>query len=183
MGIIQRGMATLLQSLRNSSDFLQSAIKPETVLALANAGAKASKDAATAIQQAVQNLGTNFEAGGISQQDQVKADGARKRMAEISAKATAAAGLTATEMRKQFATPAPGQQSLTLPAAPMQQPIGAIVSSMAKIGGDIGGPQAGALDIARQQLQAQQRTAENTAKMVAQLSKTPSASTSGAVYQ
>jgi hypothetical protein len=183
MGIIQRGMATLLQSLRNSSDFLQSAIKPETVLALANAGAKASKDAATAIQQAVQNLGTNFEAGGISQEDQVQADEARKRMAEISAKATASAATTAETMRATFATPAPGQQALTLPAAPMQQPIGAIVSSMAKIGGDIGGPQAGALDIARQQLQAQQRTAENTAKMVAQLSKTSSASTSAAVYQ
>ena len=42
---------------------------------------------------------------------------------------------------------------------------------MAKIGGDIGGPQAGALDIARQQLQAQQKTAESTAKMADQLNK------------
>jgi hypothetical protein len=165
------GMATLLQSLRNSSDFLQNAIKPETVLALANAGAKASKDASTAIQQAVQNLGTKFEGGGISQQDQTEADDARKRMAEISAKATAAAGLTAVEMRKQFATPAAGEQAITTKAAVATQPLGSIVSSMAKIGGDIGGPQAGALDVARQQLVQQQRTADNTARMVDKLNK------------
>jgi hypothetical protein len=179
MGIIQKGMATLLQSLRNSSDFLQNAIKPETVLALANAGAKASKDASTAIQQAVQNLGTKFEGGGISQQDQTKADDARKRLAEISAKGTAAAGLTANDMRKKFATPAAGEQDLTdKKAAATQAPLGAIVSSMAKIGGDVGGPQTGALDVARQQLTQQQRTADNTAKMVEKLNKlTPAQST------
>jgi len=170
MGIIQRGMATLLQSLRNSSDFLQSAIKPETVLALANAGAKASKDAATAIQQAVQNLGTKFEGGGISQQDQTEADDARKRMAEISAKATAAASLTATEMRKQFATPAAGEQSITMKAAAATQPGTGIFSSLAKIGGDVGGGARG-VDVSREQLAAQQRTANNTAKMIDKLDK------------
>jgi hypothetical protein len=170
IGVIQKGMATLLQSLRNSSDFLQNAIKPETVLALANAGAKASKDASTAIQQAVQNLGTNFEGGGISQQDQTKADDAKKRMAEISAKATAAAGLTAAEMRKKFATPAAGEQSITTKAVAAPQPVAGIFSSMAKIGGDVGGGARG-VDVSREQLAAQQRTANNTAKMIDKLDK------------
>ena len=184
IGVIQKGMATLLQSLRNSSDFLQNAIKPETVLALANAGAKASKDAATAIQQAVQNLGTQFEGGGISQQDQTEADDARKRLAEISAKATAAAGVTATEMRKQFATPAAGKQNLTTAPPAAAQPGTGIFSSMAKIGGDVRGPQTSALDLARQQLQAQQKTAESTTKMAEQLTKlTPAQSTqTAAIY-
>ena len=169
IGVIQKGMATLLQSLRNSSDFLQNAIKPETVLALANAGAKASKDASTAIQQAVQNLGTQFEGGGISQQDQTDADDARKRLAEISAKATAAAGVTATEIRKQFATPAAGKQDLTTAPPAAAQPGTGIFSSMAKIGGDINGPRA--VDVSREQLSAQQKTAENTAKMIDKLDK------------
>jgi hypothetical protein len=63
------------------------------------------------------------------------------------------------------------------------KPVGSIVSSMAKIGGDVGGPQTGALDLARQQLQAQQRTADNTAKLVQQMSRPSSSSTSGSVYQ
>jgi hypothetical protein len=170
MGIIQKGLATLLQSLRNSSDFLQNAIKPETVLALANAGAKASKDASTAIQQAVQNLGTKFEGGGISQQDQTEADEARKRMAEIIAKATAAAGLTATQMRKKFATPAAGEQALTDKKAVATQPNTGIFSSMAKIGGDVGGGARG-VDVSREQLAAQKQTANNTAKMIDKLDK------------
>jgi len=64
------------------------------------------------------------------------------------------------------------------------KPVGAIVSSMAKIGGDIGGPQTSALDLARQQLQAQQRTADNTAKLVERMNKPsgPTAS-SAVVYQ
>jgi hypothetical protein len=62
------------------------------------------------------------------------------------------------------------------------QPVGGIVSSMAKIGGDILGPQTSALDIQRQQLQAQQRTADNTAKLVAQMSKPTGVATS-IVYQ
>jgi hypothetical protein len=58
------------------------------------------------------------------------------------------------------------------------KPLGSIVSSMAKIGGDVGGPQTGALDVARQQLTQQQRTADNTAKMVEKLNKlTPAQST------
>ena len=182
MGVIQKGMATLLQSLRNSSDFLQNAIKPETVLALANAGAKASKDASIAIQQAVQNLGTKFESGGISQQDQTKADDAKKRMAEISAKATAAAEVTATQIRKQFATPAAGKQDLTTaPPAAAQAGTG-IFSSMAKIGGDINGPRA--VDVSREQLSAQQKTAENTSKMIDKLDKlAPAQSTqTAAIY-
>jgi uncharacterized FlaG/YvyC family protein len=64
------------------------------------------------------------------------------------------------------------------------QPIGAIVSSMAKIGGDQGAAQTSAVDYARQQLQAQQRTAENTARMVEKLNKLqPASSMTGAIYQ
>lgn len=87
-------------------------------------------------------------------------------------------------MRGRFATPTPGQQALTLPAQTQAavQPVGGIVSSMAKIGGDILGPQTSALDIARQQLQAQQRTAENTAKLVAQM-KPQTTGTTTVVYQ
>jgi hypothetical protein len=62
--------------------------------------------------------------------------------------------------------------------------MGAIVSSMAKLGGDVGLPQFGVLDIQRQQLQAQQRTAENTARMVEKLNKLqPASSITGAIYQ
>jgi hypothetical protein len=109
---------------------------------------------------------------------------ARATMAEITARATASAATTAEAMRATFATPAPGQQALTMPAAKMEQPIGAIVSSMAKIGGDQGYAQTSAVDYARQQLQAQQETAKNTAKMVDKLNKLqPSSSNMGAVYQ
>jgi hypothetical protein len=62
------------------------------------------------------------------------------------------------------------------------KPVGAIVSSMAKIGGDVGFQNVGALDIQRQQLQAQQRTADNTARLVAQM-KPQVVPTSTVVYQ
>jgi hypothetical protein len=175
MGVIQKGLASLLQSLRNSSDFLQNAIKPETVLALANAGAKASKDAASALSAAISNVGAQITAPGApTETEQAQADDARRRMAEIEARTAATVA----------ATGAPGQQALTLPVQTQAavQPVGGIVSSMAKIGGDILGPQTSALDIQRQQLQAQQRTADNTAKLVAQMSKPTGVATS-IVYQ
>lgn len=183
MGVIQKGMASLLQALRNSSDFLQNAIKPETVLAIATAGAKASKEGASALTAAISEIGAQFSgATGISQDEQAKADNARRKMAEIVAKSATSAGLTAQEMRTRFATPMPGQQVLVIPEVKVEQPVGGIVSSMAKIGGDQYGAQVSALDIARQQLQAQQRTADNTAKLVAQMSK-PTSGTSSIVYQ
>jgi hypothetical protein len=89
-----------------------------------------------------------------------------------------------TTAREKYATPAPAPTGASFIPKMEDKPIGSIVSSMAKIGGDIGGPQTGALDIAREQLQVQQRTADNTAKMVEKLNKLPSASTSsGSVYQ
>ena len=183
MGVIQKGMASLLQSLRNSSDFLQNAIKPETVLAIANAGAKASKDAASALSAAISNVGAQITApSGPTQNEQVQSDEARRKMAEIEAKTAATVAATGIAMRGRFATPAPGQQPLTMPTPAAVQPIGGIVSSMAKIGGDILGPQTSALDIQRQQLQAQQRTADNTAKLVAQMSK-PTGGATSIVYQ
>jgi hypothetical protein len=95
-------------------------------------------------------------------------------MDAIKARAQESAAATAERLRTQFATPAAGTQDINLaqPAgAATQAPLGSIVSSMAKIGGDIGGPQAGALDVARQQLVQQQRTADNTARMVDKLNK------------
>lgn len=185
MGVIQKGMASLLQSLRNSSDFLQNAIKPETVLALANAGAKASKDAASALSAAISDIGARITApSGPTETEQASADNARRRMAEIEARTAATVAATGAAMRGRFATPTPGQQALTLPAQAQAavQPVGAIVSSMAKIGGDLAGPRISAIDIQRQQLQAQQRTADNTAKLVAQMSK-PTGGATSIVYQ
>jgi hypothetical protein len=97
----------------------------------------------------------------------------------IAQKSLADARQTQKEMQSKFATPAAGEQDLTdKKAAATQAPLGAIVSSMAKIGGDQGAAQTGAVDYARQQLQAQQKTAENTAKMVEKLNKlTPAQST------
>jgi hypothetical protein len=179
-------MASMLQSLRNSSDFLQKAISPETVLALANQGAKASKDAAASLSGLFKGAEKGFEGMlGISQNDQVAADEARKRNAEIEDRSRASAAMTAEGLRKQFATPVPSQQNLNLPTAQAAQPVGGIFSSMAKIGGDISGPQTGAIDLARQQLVAQQQTAQNTAKMVDKLNKLQptSASAGGSTYQ
>ena len=186
VGVIQKGMASMLQSLRNSSDFLQKAISPETVLALANQGAKASKDAAASLSGLFKGAEKGFEGMlGISQNDQVAADEARKRNAEIEDRSRASAAMTAEGLRKQFATPVPSQQNLNLPTAQAAQPVGGIFSSMAKIGGDISGPQTGAIDLARQQLVAQQQTAQNTAKMVDKLNKLQptSASAGGSTYQ
>lgn len=89
-----------------------------------------------------------------------------------------------TTAREKYATPAIAPTGASFIPKMEDKPIGSIVSSMAKIGGDIGGPQAGALDLARQQLQAQQKTAESTAKMADQLNKlTPAQSTqTAAIY-
>ena len=170
VGILQKGMASMLQGLRNSSDFLQKAISPETVLALANQGAKSSKEASESIKNLFSGGGKKItETLGLSQKDQVAADEARKRMSDIEGRAKKSAAQTADELRKKFATLAPNEKPLAPGAGKVESPVGPIVSSLAKIGGDIGGPQMGALDIARQQLQAQQRTAENTAKLLDKL--------------
>ena len=84
--------------------------------------------------------------------------------------------------REKFPTPAPAPTGADFLPKGTDKAVGGIVSSMAKIGGDVGGPQLGALDIARQQLQAQQRTADNTAKLVAQMSK-PTGGATSIVYQ
>jgi hypothetical protein len=185
VGVIQKGMASMLQSLRNSSDFLQQAISPETVLALANQGAKTAKDASAALKGLFSGEGKDFSGMlGISQNEQVAADEAKKRNEEIEARSKRTVAKTGEDLRKQFATPAPGQQALTLPTAKIEQPIGGIFSSMAKIGGDIAGPQASAADFARQQLVAQQKTADNTAKMVDKLNKLqPASSAMASSYQ
>ena len=103
----------------------------------------------------------------------------------IAQKSLADARQTQKEMQSKFATPAATPQDLTKPAkTAVAEPVGAIVSSMAKIGGDQGAAQTSAVDYARQQLQAQQRTAENTARMVEKLNKLqPASSMTGAIYQ
>lgn len=98
---------------------------------------------------------------------------------DILDQAKAQAGENARKNNPPPAPPPPGAEFLPKGT---EKAVGGIVTSMAKIGGDVGGPQLGALDIARQQLQAQQRTAENTAKLVAQMSK-PTGGTSSIVYQ
>ena len=186
LGVLQSGLAFVLNELRESSKVLKFAISESTVTGLAERGAAAVMTAANAVGEAVASVPAAFLEGTQAAQEASQGDiaAAKATMEEITARATASAGMTAEAMRAKFATPAPGQQSLTMPAEKADRPIGSIVSSMAKIGGDIGGPQTGALDIAREQLQVQQRTADNTAKMVEKLNKLPSASTSsGSVYQ
>ena len=119
---------------------------------------------------------------GPTQTEQVQSDEARRRMAEIESKTAATVAATGAAMRGRFATPAPGQQPLTIPTPAAVQPIGGIVSSMARIGGDLMGPSVSAMDIQRQQLQAQQRTADNTARLVAQM-KPQVVASSTVVYQ
>jgi hypothetical protein len=186
VGVIQKGMASMLQTLRNSSDFLQKAISPETVLFLANQGAKTAKEASTAFKGLFSGEGKDFTGMlGISQNEQVAADEARKRNEEIEARSKKSAAKTAEDLRKQFATPAKGEQAITMKPAAAESPVGMIVSSLAKIGGDQGGSQqTGMLDIARSQLIAQQETAKNTAK-IAEKMKTTSGSSdnAGSIYQ
>lgn len=204
LGIIEQGIAKVLNNLRQSSSVFANLVSPEMVQNLASAAGaniKAGREGmtaggqqiASATQAAASQLASNiadipaaFIAGQAAAQgaESEATAKARAEMADIAARSQMSAMATAEQLRAQFATPPPGQQAVTLPGAPVQaavQPVGAIVSSLAKIGGDLGGPQVGALDIARQQLQAQQRTADNTARLVAQMSK-PSAS-SAVVYQ
>lgn len=184
LGILQQGMAFVLGQLRESSKVLKFAISESTVTGLAERGAAAVSAAASAVGEAVASVPAAFLEGTKAAQEASQGDitNAKATLAEITARATASAGVTAEAMRAKFATPAPGQQTLTMPAAKAEQPIGAIVSSMAKIGGDVGGPKIGALDVARQQLQAQQQTAQNTAKLVKQMSK-PTSAAQAIVYQ
>jgi hypothetical protein len=92
---------------------------------------------------------------------------------------------TAAAAREKYATPIPAATGAGfIPKMEEAKSVGAIVSSMAKIGGDIGGPQTSAVDFARQQLVAQQQTAQNTAKMVDKLNKLqPASATTGSIYQ
>jgi hypothetical protein len=168
LGVLQSGLAFVLNELRESSKVLKFAISESTVTGLAERGAAAVMAAANAVGEAVASVPAAFLEGTQAAQEASQGDiaAAKATMEEITARATASAGVTAEAMRAKFATPAPGQQTLTMPAAKAEQPIGAIVSSMAKIGGDVGAPQMGALDVARQQLQAQQQTAQNTARLV-----------------
>lgn len=85
--------------------------------------------------------------------------------------------------REKYATPAPAVTGAAfIPKVEEQKPVGAIVSSLAKIGGDVGGPQTDALDVARQQLQAQQQTAQNTAKLLEKMNRPSNNSVPQVVY-
>jgi hypothetical protein len=91
---------------------------------------------------------------------------------------------TAAAAREKYATPIPAATGAGfIPKMEEAKPIGAIVSSMAKIGGDQGYAQTSAVDYARQQLQAQQETARNTARMVDKLNNLqPASPIMGAAY-
>lgn len=85
--------------------------------------------------------------------------------------------------KKKYTTPPPPPPGAGfIPKMEEAKPVGAIVSSMAKIGGDVGGPQTDALDVARQQLQAQQQTAQNTAKLLDKMSRPSNNSVPQVVY-
>ena len=187
LGVLQQGMAYVLGQLRESSKVLKFAISESTVTGLAERGAAAVISAATAIGEAVASVPSAFLEGTQAAQEASQGDiaTAKATMAEITARATSSAGLTAEAMRAQFATPAKGEQAITLKPAAAEAPVGMIVSSLAKIGGDQGGSQqTGMLDIARSQLIAQQETAKNTAR-IAEKMKTTSGSSdnAGSIYQ
>lgn len=100
------------------------------------------------------------------------------------AKIADSAERTQKAAREKYATPAPPPPGASYIPKMEDKPVGSIVSSMAKIGGDVGGPQNAGLDLARQQLQAQQQTAQNTAKMIEKLNKLQAPSSSNmVVYQ
>lgn len=87
----------------------------------------------------------------------------------------------ATKARKTHATPEPPPPTASY-IPKVEKPIGMIVSSMTKIGGDMSGPQVGALDVAREQLQAQQKTADNTARLIELMSRNNTSSVPQMVY-
>lgn len=87
-----------------------------------------------------------------------------------------------TTAREKYATPAPAPTGASFIPKIEDKPVGSIVSSMAKIGGDMAGPQTGALDVARQQLQAQQKTADNTQKLLETMTRNNISGTPSMVY-
>lgn len=187
VGVLQQGMAYVLSQLRESSKVLKFAISEGTVTGLAERGAAAVSAAATAIGEAVASVPTAFLKGTQAAQEASQGDiaTAKATMAKITARATSSAGLTAEAMRAQFATPAKGEQAITMKPTAAEAPVGMIVSSLARIGGDQGAnQQINMLDVARSQLIAQQETAKNTAKMVEKMRSSGSSSeASASVYQ
>jgi len=198
LGLLQQGIARILNELRQSSSIFEKLIPVEAISSLANAAGKnitggkadasggatqimaATKEAAATLAKNAEDIPAAFSRGAAAAKEGAQQDtaGAQASMDAIKTRAQESAAATAERLRTQFATPAAGKQEIVTGVAKTEAPLGSIVSSMAKIGGDIGGPQAGALDLARQQLQAQQKTAESTAKMAEQLNKlTPAQST------
>lgn len=184
LGVLQSGLAYVLGQLRESSKVLKFAISENTVTGLAERGAAAVMAAANAVGEAVASVPAAFLEGTQAAQEASQQDvaAARQTMADIASRASASAAVTGEAMRAKFATPEPGAQPITLAAPKAEQPIGMIVSSLAKIGGDMGAPQMGALDVARQQLVSQQETAKNTSRLVDLMSKGPVSSTMQPVY-
>lgn len=187
LGVLQQGIAFVLAQLRDGSKVLKVLVSESTVSGLAERGAAAVRAAANALGESIASVPKAFLNGAQAAQEagQADVDAARATMADITARATATAAQTAAAMRQQFATPAAGAQAVTLPqtSAVAQQPVGAIVSSLAKIGGDISGPRTNALDIQRAQLSAQQQTARNTQIMADKLKSQPSTGNMVPVYQ
>lgn len=184
LGVLQSGLAYVLGQLRESSKVLKFAISENTVTGLAERGAAAVMAAANAVGEAVASVPAAFLEGTQAAQEASQQDvaTARQTMADIVSRASESAAATGEAMRGKFATPEPGVQPITLAAPKAEQPIGMIVSSLAKIGGDMGAPQMGALDVARQQLVSQQETAKNTSRLVDLMSKGPASSTMQPVY-
>ena len=200
LGLIQEGIGFIISELRNSSKVFKALIPENLAAGLTQKGAEnlaggradvasgatqimaATKEAAATLAKNAEDIPAAFSRGAAAAKQGAQQDtaGAQATMDAIKKRAQESAAATAQRLRTQFATPAAGKQDIPLapPAGAATQPVAGIFSSMAKIGGDIGGPQTSALDLARQQLQAQQKTAESTTKMAEQLTKlTPSQGT------
>jgi hypothetical protein len=110
-------------------------------------------------------------------------DGLKKNVSSGYDKLKALKEEATASAREKYATPAPPPPGADFIPKTDTKPVGSIVSSLAKIGGDITGPRTSGIDIARSQLQAQQQTAQNTAKLVEKMNKPTSSATSAVVYQ
>lgn len=199
---LTKGKNALLTSAKNAADAVSAAVDSivlgfdptrlrETGKGEISQGKEQVQSGATELKDSAEMVGlqiaSNFERAGSAFLDaSTKAGEASKpelaMLADaqkfIADRSLQQARTNQAEMQQKFATPAAGKQDITMKAAAAAQPGTGIFSSMAKIGGDVRGPQTSALDLARQQLQAQQKTAESTTKMAEQLTKlTPVQST------
>jgi hypothetical protein len=189
LGLIQQGIGFIISELRNSSKIFRALIPEDFAKNLTQKGTEnlaggradaasgasqimaATKEAAATLAKNAQDIPAAFSQGAAAAKESAQQEtaGAQATMDQIKERAQASAAATAAGLRAQFATPAKGEQDIATKAPAAAQPVAGIFSSMAKIGGDINGPRG--VDVSREQLAAQQKTAENTAKMIDKLDR------------